>query len=134
MPQCSSMYPELPQRLALSTSRRDPDDGRPQSGQRRPSGWSPPIGDTYSVIGSIALTSTCRSGDYSGSQGLDNHSACRPHSEPQHVSEHPSPRAKALPIRDRRAVVAALLDVVILPAGLGNRVWDPAKVAITWRA
>jgi hypothetical protein len=64
---------------------------------------------------------------------IDKHAACRPRPEPQHVGEHPT-ACKALPIRDRREVVAALLGVVILPAGRGNWVWDPTKVEIKWRA
>jgi hypothetical protein len=48
------------------------------------------------------------------------------------VGEHPT-ASKAQPIRDRREVVAALLGVVILPAGRGNWVY-PTKVEIKWRA
>lgn len=40
---------------------------------------------------------------------------------------------KALPIGERRAIVAALVDVVILPAGRGRWKFDPHDISIKWR-
>lgn len=43
-------------------------------------------------------------------------------------------RWSTLSVVQRRAVVTALIDVVILPVGKGKRVFNPAAIRITWRA
>jgi DNA invertase Pin-like site-specific DNA recombinase len=41
---------------------------------------------------------------------------------------------QALDVKDKRAIVAALVDVTILPAGRGHWRFDPEKVVIRWRS
>lgn len=60
----------------------------------------------------------------------------RPKSVPPLLFEVAGPDAeirwKALPVTAKRTLVAALLDVVIMPAGRGGR-FDPADIVMTWK-
>lgn len=67
----------------------------------------------------------------------DAEERARPRSLPRAVFDVAGPDAeakwRALPIADRRALVAAFLDVAILPAGRGKRKFDPNDLRVSWR-